>query len=95
MLGIEVDARRYSDPGVGQQLRAEIHRVRGEVGDVGVDVKRAVGGRQSVDADFAQTAEQCLAIGCVLVQMALGFFDGFGGERRDGRTLTLVQHHIT
>ncbi len=31
---------------------------------------------------FEQKSIEC-AVGCVLVQMTLGFFDSFGGERRD------------
>ena len=81
---VEVDARRDRNAGVVQQLRAERQRVRGEVRDVGVDVERAVGGRQAVDADRAQPVEQQLAVGRVVMQERVRLGDRFRCERRDG-----------
>ena len=53
-------------------------------GDVGVDVERAVGRCQPVDADLAQAAQQQLPVGGVVVEQRVGLGDRFRRERRDG-----------
>ncbi len=60
-LCVEIDAGRDRDSGVGQQLRAERQRVVGQMRHVGVDVERAVGRREPVDADLAQTRRAAAA----------------------------------
>ena len=55
--------------------------------DVGVDVERAVGGGEPVDADRPQPVEQQLPVGRVVMQQRIRLGDRFGCERRDGGDL--------
>ena len=57
-LGVEVDAGRDRDAGLAEQVVGEAHRVVGQVADVGVHVERAVGRRQTGDAEGGQPLEQ-------------------------------------
>ena len=52
--------------------------------DIGVDVERAVGWGEAVDADRAQPVEQQLPVGRVVMQQRIRLGDGFRCERRDG-----------
>ena len=85
---------RGGHPLLRQQPRAEVGGIIGEVGDVGVHVEGAVGGRQPVDSQSAQPAEQQAAVGGIPGDVAVAFVIGVErgqrgvlgrGRRADGQ----------
>src|SRR5262249_54738056 len=61
-LGVEIDAGRRRDAGVGQHAAAEILAVIGQPRDIRIDVEGAVGRCEAIEAGARQLPKQKLAV---------------------------------
>src|SRR5690349_24683255 len=85
MNRIEVDARRCGDARLFQHLLGKLEAVGGEGGDIGVEVERAVGRQELVEAGLRQTFNQNAAV--LLVAALYDFHLLAAFERRLGGNL--------
>src|SRR6266851_8354562 len=89
MNRIEVDAGGRRDVRLFQHLFGKLETVGGELRDIGVEVKRAVGGQELVETGLRQSFDQnaaVLLIAALYVFHFLAAFErGLGGNLRQRR----------
>ena len=80
--GIKIDARSRSDASIAEKLLAKCKTVVGQMADIGINVKGAIGRRDPGQTHFGQIIEQQGEVDLVARQMAFQFVAAIKGCKR-------------